>query len=268
LWTPAKSRPRAVYPAPLEQRTFILREPHEFGGPEHVRIVQTSIEERHGGFVIQRSEKSLTKISVSAAELTRLVGPGWGRHVAYRDTRPVARRTRPMLLLVSLSALASLSLGALTHRWLQPAQAPIAGTGEIRIILPPPPPSRRNKDQPSKSDTPAREVTNRVPVAMVPPPPSELNTPTQTEPLTQHEPADTRADAELAPSSVTEASRRAVATGEVQSWEQNGKTGFVLAGQAVVRNGETCRELTVWERGGVQGEAITRTDCEAATPRP
>lgn len=131
------------------------------------------------------------------------------------------------------------------------------GASEIRLVLPP------LTEQPRRVGESARRaevVPVTSPVASPGVNPSEVRAQrTDTRPRlpTQDGAVEDRSTSRMA------AVERAVASGAVEAWSENGRDGYAFPGAPVVKDGQSCREITVWRRGGDQGEAVTSMSCVA-----
>lgn len=163
-----------------------------------------------------------------------------------RTLRRSSRAWPPLVKTVAvLGSLALIALAAVVGRSYAPdsRSAERSAPQGIEIILPPPPePARPYAAAPggfnAPEPAPKRHRQRLAPTPAVP---------------------DSQGAATL--SSSAAAVERALKSDGVETWSENGVDGFASAGPLRVEGRQGCRDVTIWRRGGGQGEAVTTKRC-------
>jgi hypothetical protein len=215
------------------------------------------------GLVVTRVEQRVTTLWLDEFGET-----GRSRALAFRNAairRPPAWRRDPALIGIGAGlAIGAAALAALVG-YLQPgrpASVP-ARMQEVRVVLPPASAGRSEREPVRQARAEAASSPKRL--AAVGSAPSAA--PAQAADPPPAAPGPTAASADpVQDRSIAAASARALSTGSVETWREDGQDGFVAAGPELVEEDQVCREVTIWRRGGEQGEAKSSTHCVKDRP--
>lgn len=241
-----------IFPSPVTERPDgVLPAGQDAGCQDHVLVV-THVEQRTTRIWIDQSGARRQSQRLAA----------W-KHIDSPPTRGIAQSSTSKVTLITVMGGAA---GFAAWLFYTPnMSAPQSfDPQEIRMIVPPPEserdlarPMAAGEALPAPRPTPA----SAVPAPMASPAvPASLSVPQQAEPRQEYpQRAELQGPEEF---TMAAASERAISSGSVENWSEGGREGFVSAGATVLRNGQPCREITTWERGGAQGEAKTAFACK------